>query len=55
MRLIQGSLTVAKYEAEFIRLIQYALYVLADEERKCKKFIEGLKLELRKVVAINRP
>ena len=55
MRLIQGSLTVVQYEAEFNRLIQYAPHVLADEERRRKKFIEGLKLELRKAVAINRP
>ena len=55
MRLIQGSLTVAKYEAEFNRLIQYAPHVMADEERKRKKFIEGLRLELRRAVAINRP
>ena len=55
MRLIQRSLTMAKYDAKFNRLIQYAPHVLADEERKRKKFIEGLKLELRKAVAINRP
>ena len=55
MRLIQESLTVAKYEAEFNRLIHYALHILADEQRRRKKFIEGLKLDLRRAVAINRP
>ena len=54
-RLIQGSLTVVKYEAEFNRLIQYAPHVLADEERRRKKFIEGLRLDLRQAVATNRP
>ena len=55
MRLIQGSLTVAKYEVEFNRLIRYAPHVLADEERRRKKFIEGLRLDLRRAMAINRP
>ena len=55
MRLIQGSLSVAKYEAEFNRLIQYAPHVLMDEERRRKKFVEGLRPELRKAVATNRP
>ena len=55
MRLIQGSLTVAKYEAEFNRLIQHAPHILADEERRRKRFMEGLRLDLRRAIAISRP
>ena len=54
MRLIQGPLTVAKYEAEFNRLIQYAPHILADEERRRKRFIEGLRPDLRRAVTISR-
>ncbi|KAL0283216.1 UNVERIFIED_CONTAM: hypothetical protein Sradi_7236900 [Sesamum radiatum] len=36
--LIQGSCTVAQYEAKFNKLIKYAPYMLDDELRRTKKF-----------------
>ncbi|KAL3834244.1 hypothetical protein ACJIZ3_008980 [Penstemon smallii] len=47
MDLTQSMLTVSQYEARFTRLIQYAPHYQNDEDRKVRKFIEGLKLELR--------
>ena len=55
MNLIQGFLSVAEYEAEYNRLIQYAPHVLADERRRTKKFVEGLTPDLRQALAICNP
>ncbi|XP_075479353.1 uncharacterized protein LOC142520235 [Primulina tabacum] len=47
MDLVQGDMTVAQYEAEFHRLIHYAPHYMEDEVRKRKKFVQGLKLDIR--------
>ena len=47
LNLTQGSRSVGAYEAEFTRLIQYVPYFMDDEERKVRRFIDGLKNELR--------
>ncbi|KAL3830474.1 hypothetical protein ACJIZ3_019276 [Penstemon smallii] len=47
MNLIQGTMTVAEYEAQFNRLIKYAPHYLGDEERQSKKFISGLKPKIQ--------
>ncbi|XP_073057318.1 uncharacterized protein [Primulina eburnea] len=47
MDLVQGDMTVAQYEAEFHRLIHYAPHYMEDEVRKMKKFVQGLKLDIR--------
>ncbi|XP_073121031.1 uncharacterized protein [Henckelia pumila] len=47
MDLVQGSMTVAQYEAEFHRLIHYAPHFMEDELRKTRKFVQGLNLEIR--------
>ncbi|XP_073130866.1 uncharacterized protein [Henckelia pumila] len=46
MDLVQGSMTVAQYEAEFHRLIHYAPHFMEDELRKTRKFVQGLNLEI---------
>ena len=51
MALIKGHKNVAEYEAEFAGLVQYAPYILHDEERKTQKFIDGLKPDLRWALA----
>ncbi|MQL68370.1 hypothetical protein Taro_000624 [Colocasia esculenta] len=43
----QGSMTVLEYEARFSELSKYAPYIMADERRKTKKFVMGLKPSLR--------
>ena len=43
----QGSTTVAEYEAEFNRLMKFALAgIRQDEETKVQKFRDGLNMEL---------
>ncbi|MQL90171.1 hypothetical protein Taro_022761 [Colocasia esculenta] len=47
LTLTQGSMSVLKYEARFAELSKYAPHIVADERRKVKKFIMGLKPSLR--------
>ncbi|MQM09930.1 hypothetical protein Taro_042814 [Colocasia esculenta] len=47
LSLTQGSMTVLDYEARFAELWKYAPHVVADERRKAKKFVMGLKPSLR--------
>ncbi|MQL97848.1 hypothetical protein Taro_030546 [Colocasia esculenta] len=47
LTLTQGSMSVLEYEARFAKLSKYAPHVVADERRKIKKFIMGLKSSLR--------
>ncbi|MQL88669.1 hypothetical protein Taro_021233 [Colocasia esculenta] len=45
--LTQGLMSVLEYEARFVELSKYASHIVADERRKVKKFIMGLKPSLR--------
>ncbi|MQL90465.1 hypothetical protein Taro_023055 [Colocasia esculenta] len=47
LSLAQGSMTVLEYEARFSELSKYAPHIMADERRKTKKFVMGLKPSLR--------
>ncbi|MQL81624.1 hypothetical protein Taro_014087 [Colocasia esculenta] len=47
LSLTQGSMTVLEYEARFYELSKYAPHIVADERRKTKKFVMGLKPSLR--------
>ncbi|MQL68468.1 hypothetical protein Taro_000737 [Colocasia esculenta] len=47
LSLAQGSMTVLEYEARFSKLSKYAPHIMADERRKTKKFVMGLKPSLR--------
>ncbi|MQL79306.1 hypothetical protein Taro_011744 [Colocasia esculenta] len=47
LTLTQGSMSVLEYEARFVELSKYAPHIEADERRKVKKFIMGLKSSLR--------
>ncbi|MQL93156.1 hypothetical protein Taro_025793 [Colocasia esculenta] len=47
LSLTQGSMTVLEYEARFAELSKYAPHIVADECRKAKKFVMGLKPSLR--------
>nr|prf retrotransposon del1-46 [Lilium henryi] len=48
MTLVQGSLTVAQYEAKFEELSRYAPYQVDINIRKVKRFEQGLKLSITK-------
>ncbi|MQM09776.1 hypothetical protein Taro_042653 [Colocasia esculenta] len=41
-----GSMTMLEYEAKFAELSKYAPYIVADEHRKAKKFVMGLRPSL---------
>ncbi|MQL76909.1 hypothetical protein Taro_009301 [Colocasia esculenta] len=47
LTLTQGLMSVLEYEAKFTELSKYAPHIVADERRKVKKFIMGLKPSLR--------
>ncbi|MQL84016.1 hypothetical protein Taro_016517 [Colocasia esculenta] len=47
LSLAQGSMTVLEYEARFSELSKYAPHIVAEERRKTKKFVMGLKPSLR--------
>ncbi|MQM06929.1 hypothetical protein Taro_039759 [Colocasia esculenta] len=54
LSLTQGSMTVLEYEARFAELSKYAPHIVADERRKAKKFVMGLRPSLRsRLVAFN--
>ncbi|MQL81893.1 hypothetical protein Taro_014357, partial [Colocasia esculenta] len=43
----QGSMTVLEYEVRFSELYKYAPHIVANERRKAKKFVMGLRPSLR--------
>ena len=47
IELVQGSKTVAQYEAEFTALAKYAPDLISIKEKKASKFQRGLCLEIR--------
>ncbi|MQL68648.1 hypothetical protein Taro_000929 [Colocasia esculenta] len=47
LSLTLSSKTVLEYEARFVELSKYAPHIVADEHRKAKKFVMGLKPSLR--------
>lgn len=40
--LVQGTMSVHQYAAKFIELARFAAYLIPDEEKKCRKFEQGL-------------
>ncbi|MQM03581.1 hypothetical protein Taro_036366 [Colocasia esculenta] len=47
LSLTQGSMTILEYEAKFSELSKYAPHIVANERRKAKKFVMGLRPSLR--------
>ena len=52
VRLEQGDLTVAQYEAKFTELSRFAPQLIATEEEKALKFQDGLKPYLKNKISI---
>ncbi|KAK8980552.1 hypothetical protein V6N11_074163 [Hibiscus sabdariffa] len=50
----EGSRSVAEYELEFLRLLQYGSNLVPTEADKCQKFREGLQIEILKQVATHQ-
>ncbi|XP_059663993.1 uncharacterized protein LOC132309726 [Cornus florida] len=47
----QGSITVTEYENKFTSLLRFAPRIANDEEGKIEKFVDGLNLTIRPIVA----
>ena len=54
LNLVQGSKSIAEYEAEFVRLSQYAKGIVATDYERCIRFEDGLRDELRMLIAPQR-
>ena len=55
LSLEQGLRTVADYKAKFSELGRYAPHIYADERRRTRKFVQGLKGPIRRHVAVQDP
>ena len=53
INLIQGSMTVAQYEAKFTNLSRFAKAFVSTEEEKAKQFMRGLRPSIRNKIAGN--
>ncbi|XP_048141432.1 uncharacterized protein LOC125316639 [Rhodamnia argentea] len=51
MSLTQGDKTVVQYEARFSELSRFAPRLIDTRERRCKRFQNGLKIEIQKQLA----
>ena len=43
-------MTIAVYESTFINLAEYAPYLVVSDEMKVRRFEDGLKYEIKKVI-----
>ncbi|KAK9024146.1 hypothetical protein V6N11_004323 [Hibiscus sabdariffa] len=50
----QGSRSVAEYELEFLRLLQYGSSLVPTESDRCQKFREGFRIDILKQVATHQ-
>ncbi|GFS40196.1 hypothetical protein Acr_00g0067070 [Actinidia rufa] len=53
INLVQGSMTVAQYEAKFTSLSRFAKAFVSTEEEKAKQFMRGLRPSIRNKLAGN--
>ncbi|KAA3484268.1 DNA/RNA polymerases superfamily protein [Gossypium australe] len=54
LNLVQGGKSGAAYEAEFLRLSQYARGIVSTEYERCVRFEDGLRDDLRVLIAPQR-
>ena len=47
LELTQGPMSILEYEARFAELSKFAPHIAADERRKVKKFVKGLRPSIR--------
>ncbi|GFY92921.1 hypothetical protein Acr_08g0013170 [Actinidia rufa] len=53
INLVQGTMTVAQYEAKFTSLSRFAKAFVSTEEEKAKQFMRGLRSSIRNKIAGN--
>ena len=54
LNLTQGNKTIAEYEVEFLRLSRYANGIVSTEYERSVRFEDGLRDELRVLIAPQR-
>ena len=47
LRFTQGNKTVTQYEVRFTKLVRYAPQIVVDGPSKCRRFLEGLRGDIR--------
>ncbi|XP_027150344.1 uncharacterized protein LOC113750581 [Coffea eugenioides] len=47
----QGTLSVSEYEIQFIKLSKFALKLIATEQRRVRRFVQGFNVEIQEVLA----
>ena len=52
IRLRQGTQTVAEYESQFTRLSKFAPELIVTEQRRIRRFVQGLNVEIQKDLAV---
>nr|XP_027075956.1 uncharacterized protein LOC113699808 [Coffea arabica] len=52
IRLCQGTQTVAEYESQFTRLSKFAPELILTEQRRARRFLQGLNVEIQKDLAV---
>nr|XP_027062811.1 uncharacterized protein LOC113689204 [Coffea arabica] len=52
IRLRQGTQSVAEYESQFTRLAKFAPELILTEQRRVRRFIQGLNVEIQKDLAV---
>ena len=51
-KLCQGTSSVAEYETQFTKLSKIAPELIATEQRRIRRFVQGLNVELQEVLAV---
>ena len=51
IRLRQGALSLAKYETQFTKLSKFAPELVATEERRLRRFVQRLNVEIQETLA----
>ena len=51
IKLRQGTLSVSEYETQFTKLSKFAPELIATEQRRVKRFVQGLNVEIQEALA----
>ena len=51
IRLHPGVLTVSEYEIQFTKLSKFATELLTTEQRRVRRFVQGLNMEIQEALA----
>ncbi|XP_071933782.1 uncharacterized protein [Coffea arabica] len=52
IRLCQGTQSMAKYESQFTRLSKFAPELILNEQRRARRFLQGLNVEIQKDLVV---